>query len=251
MPLSGTLDVSQRVADSPLVTSLAAEPVVLERAEILYAMFEIDAREMESLIPAALNPTIPPVVTFVTIKAAGSPIGSFTLAQTRIGCRAGVRPRGFPVAGYIDADEDVVSVLADRWGFALQPAEVSLGRRYHDIVSQVHADGRPILEVSAVDPIPLTGGEVLFASSMQLARVRREGEEQVRLVQVDPEFTFHRAARGGARLDAFDPQAWGEERLAVVYPVSAWYAVCDLTLPKVRYICDPDVPALQGTEKVE
>jgi hypothetical protein len=99
MPLSGTLDVSPRVSDAPLVTSLATEPVVLERAEILYAMFEIDAGEMEDLIPAALNPTIPPVVTFVTIRAKQSPIGSFTIAQSRIGCRAGVRPRGFPTGG--------------------------------------------------------------------------------------------------------------------------------------------------------
>lgn len=249
MPLSGTLDVSPRVTDAPLVTSLATEPVVLERAEILYAMLEIDARDMENLIPAALNPTIPPVVTFVTIKCKESPFGAFTLAQTRIGCRAGVRPRGFPVGGYIEGSE-AAPVLADRWGFDLQPANVSLGRRYHDIVADVEVGGRPILEVSAVDPVPLTGGEVLFASSMHLARVQRDGDAVPKLVQVDPEFKFHRAARGGARLDAFDPQAWGEERLAVVYPVSAWYAVCDLTLPRIRYICDPDVPALQGTEKI-
>ena len=73
MPLSGTLDVAPRVADAPLVTSLATEPVVLERAEILYAMFEIDAGEMENLVPAALNPTIPPVVLCCVM---GSPFQS-------------------------------------------------------------------------------------------------------------------------------------------------------------------------------
>jgi hypothetical protein len=250
MPLSGTLDVSPRVAAAPLVTSLATEPIVLERAEILYAMFEIDAGEMEDLIPAALNPTIPPVVTFVTIRAQASPIGSFTIAQSRIGCRAGVRPRGFPTGGYIEGDAEAADALTDRWGFALEPAEVSLRRGFHDIVSEVTVDGRTILSYSSLDPIPLTGAEVLFASSMHLARVRRDGEEQVRLVQMDPEFIFHKASRGGARLDAFDPQAWGEERVTVVYPVSVWYALCDLTLPRVRYISDPNVPALQGTEKV-
>ncbi|MGH7856090.1 MAG: acetoacetate decarboxylase family protein [Candidatus Binatia bacterium] len=223
---------------------------MLERAEILYAMFEIDAAEMTDLIPAALNPTIPPVVTFVTIKAKDSPIGSFTLAQARIGCRAGVRPRGFPTGGYIEGDVAAAEALRDRWGFALQPAEVSLRRGFHDIVSEVTAGHRTILSYSALDPIPLTGAEVLFASSMQLARVRRNGDEQVRLVQVDPEFTFHKAARGAARLDAFDPMAWGEERATIVYPVSVWYAVCDLSLPKIRYLSDPGVPALQGTEKI-
>jgi hypothetical protein len=250
MPLEGTLDVSPRIAEAPLVTSLATEPVVLERAEILYAMFELDASEMTDLIPPALNPTIPPVTTFVTIKAKDSPIGTFTLTQARIGCRAGVRPRGFPTGGYIDGDADAAAILTDRWGFALRPAVVSLRRGFHDIVSEVTLEGRTILSVSAVDPLPLTGAEVLFASSMHLARVRRDGDEQVRLVQMDPEFTFHKAARGSARIDAFDPTAWGEDRATITHPVSVWYAVCDLTLPKVRYLSDPNVPALQGTEKI-
>jgi len=248
MPLEGTLDVSPRTFDAPLADALATEPVVLERAEVLYAMFEIDASDMENLIPPALNPTIPPVVTFLTVRAKDSPIGTFTFAQTRVGCRAGVRPRGFPTGGYIEGD---AAPLASRWGFALQPGQVSLRRGFHDIVTEVcDSDGRCILSVSAVDPVPLTGAEVLFASSMHLARVRRNGEEQVRLVQMDPEFTFHRAARGSARIEAFDPQAWGEERLTVTHPVSVWYALCDLTLPKVRYLSDPTVPALQGTEKI-
>ena len=250
MPLEGTLDVSPRTADAPVADALATEPVVLERAEILYAMFEVDSADMEDLIPPALNPTIPPVVTFLTIRAKQSPIGSFTLAQTRVGCRAGVRPRGFPTGGFVDGDADAAGTLASRWGFALKPGEVSLRRGFHDIVSEVCVEGRTILSVSAVDPVPLTGAEVLFASSMQLARVKRNGDEQIRLVQMDPEFTFHRAARGSARLDAFDPQAWGDERLTVTYPVSVWYALCDLTLPKVRYLSDPTVPALQGTEKI-
>jgi len=251
MPLEGTLDVSPRTDAAPIADALATEPVVLERAEVLYAMFEIDSTGMEDMIPPALNPTIPPVMTFLTIRAQGSPIGSFTLAQARVGCRAGVRPRGFPTGGYIEGDAESAGTLASRWGFALQPGEVSLRRGFHDIVSEVcGADGRTILSVSAVDPVPLTGAEVLFASSMQLARVRRNGDEQIRLVQMDPEFTFHRAARGSARLDAFDPLAWGDERLTVTHPVSVWYALCDLTLPRVRYLSDPTVPALQGTEKI-
>lgn len=250
MPLSGTLDISPRTDDAPIASALATEPVTLERAQILYAMFEIDAAEMEDLIPPALNPTIPPVVTFVSIAAKDSPIGTFTLAQARIGSRAGVRPRGFATGSYIEGDAASAEALTTRWGFSLRPAEVTIERRYHDIVSEVTVDGRTILSVSALDPVPLTGGEVLFASTMNLARIERDGGVVTRLVQVDPDFTFHRAARGTPRLDAFDPQAWGEERATVVYPVSAWYAVCDLVLPKVRYICDPAVPALQGTEKL-
>jgi hypothetical protein len=218
---------------------------------MLYAMFEIDSSGMEDLIPPALNPVIPPIVTFVTIRAKDSPLGTFTLTQARVGARAGVRPRGFPIGGYIDGDPEAAKRLSSQWGFRLEPAQVSLRRGFHDIVNEVNVDGRCILSVSSIDPLPLTGGEVLFASSMQLARVKRNGDEQVRLVQMDPEFTFHKASRGSARLEAFDPQAWGDERVTVTYPVSVWYALCDLTLPKVRYLSDPTVPALQGTEKID
>ena len=76
---------------------------VLERAEILYAMFEIDAAEMEDMIPAALNPTIPPVVMISVARYPDSRAGAFVLAQVRVGCRAGVRPRGFLLQAYSDS----------------------------------------------------------------------------------------------------------------------------------------------------
>lgn len=247
MPISGTLDVSPRVTRAPLASDLATEPVLLERAQVLQVMFEIASEHIDDLLPPALNRTDPPVATFVAIKAVDSPLGTFTLAQTRVGCRAGARPRGFVTGGYID---NPVPALADRWGFALKPASVTLGGRYHDVEARVRLDDRPILSMSLIDPVPLSGAEIQFAASMQLARVIRDGTEQPRLVQVDPELTFHRASRGRPRLDDFDPAAWGDERIEPVYPVSAWYAVCDLALPQVRYICDPAKPAFEGTEKL-
>jgi hypothetical protein len=247
MPISGTLDVSPRVDDAPLASDLATEPVVLERAQVFQVMFEIASAHIDDLLPPALNRTDPPVATFVVIKAADSPLGTFTLAQTRVGCRAGARPRGFVTGGYID---NPVPALAERWGFALEPASVELGGRYHDVEAEVSLNGRPILVTSLVDPVPLSGAEIQFAASMQLARVIRDGEEKPRLVQVDPELTFHRASRGRPRLDVFEAEAWGDNRIEPVYPVSAWYAVCDLSLPQVRYICDPALPAFQGTEKL-
>ena len=32
--------------------------------------------------------------------------------------------------------------------------------------------------------------------------------------------------------------------------VSASFAACDMTIANVRYICNPDIPAAEGTEKV-
>lgn len=249
MPISGTLDTSRRIDGAPLAANLASEPVVLPRAEVLQVMFEIDSAGIESMLPAALHPTDPTIATFVAVKTADSPVGSFTLTETRIGCRAGVRPRGFVAGGYID-DLAAEPMLADRWGFSLSHADVVLERRYHDVALEVNLDGRTILSTSLVDPVPLSGAEIQFAASMHLARVLKEGSEVPRLVQVDPELTFHRAARGKARLDAFAADAWGDDRIKPVYPISAWYALCDFELPRVRYICDPDLPAFQGTEKI-
>lgn len=249
MPIAGTLDLSSRTDAAPVASVLANEPVVFERAEILQVMFEIASDAIDNMLPPALNRTDPPVVTFVFVKAKDSPLGSFTFAQARVGCRAGVRPRGFVTAGYID-DAGAAPALERGWGFGLSEASVDLGGRYHDVEAEVRLDGRPILTASLVDPVPLSGAEIQFVASMQLARVERDGSLQPRLVQVDPELTFHRAARGTPRLDNFDAAAWEEPRIEPVYPVSAWYAICDLSLPRVRYICDPSVPAFQGTEKI-
>ncbi len=249
MPISGTLDVSPRITAAPLASDLATEPVVLERAQVLQVMFEIASEHIDDLLPPALNRTDPPIATFVCIKAVDSPLGTFTLAQTRVGCRAGARPRGFVTGGYIDSAH-AAPALAAGWGFALSEASVTLGGRYHDVAAEVLLNDRPILSMSLIDPVPLSGAEIQFAASMQLARVTRNGAEQPRLVQVDPELTFHRASRGRPRLDAFVAEAWGDDRIEPVYPVSAWYAVCDLALPHVRYICDPALPAFQGTEKL-
>jgi hypothetical protein len=249
MPIAGTLDLSPRIEAAPFASELATEPVVLERAEVLQVMFEISSAHIDDMLPPALNRTDPPIVTFVFIKATDSPLGTFTLAQTRVGCRAGVRPRGFVTGGYIEGLE-AAHALERAWGFGLSEASVELGGRYHDVEAEVRLDGLRILTTSLVDPVPLSGAEIHLTASMQLARVERDGSVQPRLVQVDPELTFHRAARGTPRLDNFEATAWGEPRIEPAYPVSAWYAICDLSLPRVRYICDPSVPAFQGTEKV-
>lgn len=247
MPIAGTLDLAERIASAPVVSALAQAPVVLERAEILHVMYEIESSHIDDMLPPALHRTDPPIVTILAIKASDSALGTFTFVQARVGCRAGVRPRGFVTGGYIDS---ATPALAERWGFSLREADVALDPHYHDVAATVAIEGRPILQMSLVDPTPLSGAEIQFAASMHPARVQRDGAAAPRLVQVDPELIFYRAARGTPRLDVFEADAWGEARIKPVYPVSAWYALCDLSLPRVRYICDPDIPALQGTEEV-
>ena len=56
--------------------------------------------------------------------------------------------------------------------------------------------------------------------------------------------------RGRPSLNAFDPSAWGDDRLVPDIAVSASFAACAMTIANVRYICNPDIPASEGTEKV-
>ncbi|MGH2759468.1 MAG: acetoacetate decarboxylase family protein [Actinomycetota bacterium] len=248
MPVDRTKDISAELESAPLVEP-ATEPVVLPKAEFFQVMFEIESKHVASMLPPALHPTDPPTMTFTAIRAVDSPFGTFTVIRTRIGCRAGVRPRGYVVGGYID-NPDAGHEIAEKWAFPKKAAKTSLRKGYHAIVAEVVLDGRTILTTSLVDPKPLAGSEIQFAANMHLARVRRNGSTVPRLVQVDPELTIHRASSGRPRVDAFEAEAWGDARIKPVYPVSAWHMVADIELPRIRYLCDPNVTALQGTEKI-
>jgi hypothetical protein len=104
--------------------------------------------------------------------------------------------------------------------------------------------------VSLVDPVPVTGHDVQYPPGMHLARIARDGVLVPRIVQVDSEYEFRRADRGRPSLNSFDATAWGDDRLVPDIAVSASFAACDMTITHVRYICNPDIPASEGTEKV-
>lgn len=249
MPLLGTLDVGRLLDDAPRMASIGAEPWAIETAEILQLAFEIDDRAMVEILPPALHPTIPPTVLFTVARYPDSPAGPFTLAQTRIGCRAGVRPRGFLLHAYCDSDR-ACEALASGWGYACTPGDVHL-RRFHDrIVGTVVSDGSEILRVALVDPEPISGADIQYVANMNLTRVSDADGERLALVQVDPEYRFHRAERGRPQLDTFAREAWRAEGVDPVYPIIASFAVADTGFPQIRYVCDVDRPAIAGTRKV-
>ncbi|MGH2685235.1 MAG: hypothetical protein ACRDJP_07205, partial [Actinomycetota bacterium] len=70
----------------------------------------------------------------------------------------------------------------------------------------------------------------------------------LRLVQVDPDYEVHRAERASPRLSVFDAGAWGEPLLEPVHPVVATFAVADVVLPRLRYVCRPEELAFFATE---
>ncbi|MGH7893851.1 MAG: acetoacetate decarboxylase family protein [Candidatus Binatia bacterium] len=243
--LFGTADVDVLAAGAPVMERLDTEPLTLSGVSVLQVTYEMSAASREVLLPPALHPTDPPLVSWFFWRCAEGPLGAFQLAQLRVECRSGLRPRGFLLGAMIDS-ESAGRTLAARWGYGSRLGEVRLARQYDAVEGTVRLGGRTILDVALRDPDPLGGHDVQYTASMHLARTPRG----VRLVQVDPTFTLERAERGRPHLVTFDAAAWGDPRIVPTHPVSASIAIADVTLPKLRYLCRPDVWAFDGTESV-
>ena len=105
MPIFGTLDIGPILEGAPRMSGLDGDPWEIKGVDILQLTFEIDDGNMTELLPQALHPTIPPIAIFSVARYPESPVGPFHLAQIRIGCRAGVRPRGYLLMAYSDSEE--------------------------------------------------------------------------------------------------------------------------------------------------
>jgi hypothetical protein len=246
MPLSGSLNVAPLLDASPQLDGFGAEPWEIAGVEILHLKFEIDDADMTSPLPRALHPTIPPVAIFTIATYPESPVGPFALAQVRVGCRASALPRGFLTRAYSESPA-ACQALATNWGYDCRPGNVKL-KRYHDrIIGTVTVDGAEILRVSLIDPEPISGGDVQYVAGMNLAR---DADGRGVLVQVDPDYRFHKAERGRPEVAAFDQSAWRAEGVTPVWPVAASWALADTGFPRIRFVLDPDQPAITGTRKI-
>jgi hypothetical protein len=247
MPFSGTLDVAPLLADAPLMDGFDAAPWEVEGVDILQLTFEIDDRAMPGLLPPALHPTIPPIVYFNVARYPDSPAGPFTLAQVRLGCRAAALPRGFLLRAYCSSAQ-ASDALARNWGYNCGEGDVHL-HRYHDrITATVNTGAGQVLNVSLVDPQPISGGDIQYVANMNLARAA--GYDTGALVQVDPEYRFHRAERGRPEVQVFDRDAWSASGVDPVYPIVASFTTCDTGFPQIRYVLDPGRMAIAGTRKL-
>lgn len=225
------------------------EPWTLKKAQILNLNHEIDDDLGDDLVPRAMHPSIPAYMTCTVIVCPESPVGAFSIGEVKVAGRAGVRPRDFVLRTYCNS-EMARRELAQRWGYPTVPGEVKLTARHDRVIGRVSAEGREILEMEMFDRDMLSGNDIQYIASMHLARNKDDG--QLVLVQVDPEFVFSRAERGRPILRMLDNAAWGDTggRLKIRNPISISYAIADITLPRIRFICDPERPAFQGTTKV-
>jgi hypothetical protein len=227
------------------MTSFEAAPVTFPGAEVLQATFEMRWTARQVTLPPGLHPTNPPIVVFLAWRVPESPWGPFNMAQVRVGCRSGVRPRGL-VAGCVNDNQAATAALAEGWGLPGRPGAVQLRRGYDMAELKATIEGRRALGLVGRRPDPLQPGDVQYTVTMTLANTPRG----LRLVQVEPEYQLTRVERLRARLSDFDPGLWGDEALAPSSPVSATIGVGDVTLPRLRFVSRPDVIAFEGTEAV-
>jgi hypothetical protein len=241
--LVGTADPLHLARRAPAMPSLGTAPLALEGAQQLQLLYEIGSGALTSLLPPALHPTLPPLARLVVTRVARSELGPFALAELRIECRSGVRPRALLVQGFCDGDA-AREGLAARFGFALLPAEVALRGGYFEARAEVRRAGAPLLAAGARELSPLGPRDVQPISSLHLAETPRG----LRLVQVDAEVHAERAARGRPFVERLDAAAFGAPELRLTHPVAATWLSLELVLPALRFVCRPDVPAFAGTE---
>jgi hypothetical protein len=244
--LVGTGDPDALARGAATLAGFGTAPEKLLGVETLQIAFELERAGADALLPPGLHPTRPPVITWLVQRVPESPWGPFALAQCRIECRSGLRPRGFLRGGAID-NEAARAALAARWGYALARGEPRLARSYDEIRARVAVAGAPVLELAIRDPMPLRNADAYYVANVHLAHTPRG----LRLVQVDPDFDVARAERGRPLIDRFDAEAWGCAGVRPSGPVSGSFSIADVTLPALRYVCKPDVLAFLGTERVD
>ena len=243
--LAGTRALDTLARRAGRVASFDAPALTLPGVELLQVTYELGGAPPESFFPPALHPTLPVLAVLALWRADAGPLGRFALAQLRLSCRSGVRPRQLLAASFADG-EPARAALNERFAFGARPARIRLDRFYDRVEGGVEVDGASALEVTGLGPLPLAPGDLQFFSSMHAA----ETPKGLRLLQIDTEVRVTRAERAEPRLTQFAADAFGIPGVKLAYPVAAFVALCDVTLPRLRFACRPDVPAHAGTERL-
>jgi hypothetical protein len=248
MPRFGTLDVNEIAAAAPEI-EYATEPLSLKNAQVMNVTGEISANGSDALLPPSMNPSIPPYVQCTVIVAGDSPWGPFSAGELRLVGRAGYRPRARTFKTYIDNPEAAAG-LARHWGFPAVPGKTHLHVRHERIVIEIDDDkGRRVLDAEMIDREGISGSDIQYVASMHLAR--HHGDGKLVLVQVDPDYVFTKVERGHSHFINIDQNAWGSKGLIkVTNPIISTFAQCEVILPKVRFVCDPNRNALESTVRV-
>jgi hypothetical protein len=245
----GTLDVNELAAEAAQIDGYGTEPLSLKGAQVLNVTSEISAAGSDALLAPAMNPSIPPYVECTVMVFPESPWGPFSTGELRLVGRAGYRPRTRTFRTYVD-NPAAASELARRWGFPVAPGKVRLHPRHERIVVEIDDDrGRRVLDAEMIDREGISGSDIQYIASMHL--VRNRADSKLVLVQVDPDYVFTKVERGHSHFIQIDQEAWGSKGLIMpTNPIISTYAQCEVILPKIRFVCDPNRNALLSTVRV-
>jgi hypothetical protein len=243
--LIGTAAEDYHAAGSPQLESLASDPVALEGVELIKLTCEAENASICELLPPAVHPTVPAMLSWTFYNCPASPWGAFRLALSHIECRSGTRPRAFLVSGVIDNDQ-ARAALTRGWGYRLAMGELDFLRGYDIARVGVRVAGRDVLRFGLRGPVLLPPDVVQFVSSLHPAQTPRG----YRLLQVDVAHEFERAERGAPFYEGFDAEAWGEARLRPTHPIAASVCLATIRLRELRFVCRPGEIAFTGTEPV-
>jgi hypothetical protein len=243
--LTGTANLEELTARCATLESFSTDAVTISEVQMMLAVFEIRLAGRQRALPSGLHPTNPPSFALQFWSCPDSPWGPFRMAQGRVGCRSGLRTRGF-VQGCIVDNPDAASALRSRWGFPATLGEVTLRSGYDMAQATATVDGSMVVKLTGIDPEPLGADDIAFTTTVSLA----DSPRGLRLVQIDADVRPTRAERLRPRLEAFTATGWVHESIEPYYPVSAAIAVGDVTLQRLRYVSKPEELAFSGTEPV-
>ena len=243
--LVGNGDPKQFEVEAPEMTALDTGRMTFVDSVFVQALFEIRTQAMCEMLPPALHPTLPPVAGFSVFDVPDSEWGPFRMAQLRIECRSGLRPRGLLVSAVID-NEAAAKALSAAFGFKMIAGEVDLARAYDETRVSVSALGRTWLQTSMRGPQRIGEGDTQFVSSLHPAMT----PSGFRLVQVDTRHAIQRVERAALEIETFDAAAWGEERIIPSLPLPGVVGIAEISFEPIRFVCRADVLAFQGTEAI-
>ena len=243
--ITGTADPLLLAEHAPTVTVYSKTDVHLEDVVCLQLTAEMRNSGREAVLPPALHPTIPAAFSIQVWQVGTSPWGAFSCAFVRIGCRSGVRARGF-TAGAVASTAAAAAALRDGYGFPMRVGGVQLRRGYDGANAEVHWSGNAILRVVGIDPDPLGLDDVQYTGTLNLAHT----PTGLRLIQAEADHTSTLVERLTPRLETFVSAAWGNPLLVPAHIVSASVAVGSIVLQRVRFVCKADELAFTGTEAV-
>ncbi len=248
--LIGTGDPEERADRAPTMDSLDTDSLTLPDVSVLQVISEIGSAAMCEMLPPALHPTLPPAVSWLVYDCKKTPWGPMRLAQTRIECRSGTRPRGL-LSHAICNNQQAAVALEQRWGYSVGVGEIDFRRSYHEVHCRVEVqneifEDETVLQIGMRNPQPLEAGSIQFVAGMHPVNTPKG----YRLLQCDPTHAETESQYGSPIVEEFEPDAWGDARIDPVYPVSAAFCKAEITLPKLRFLCRPGEMAFSGTERI-